>query len=230
MKERDLANRFRIHQSTVSRIIATWTCFLATALGSICIWLTPAEVQAYLPEEFRDYPDTQVILDCTELRCQTPSSPLLQSEMYSTYKSHCTMKGLVGIAPHGAVTFISALYGGSVSDKEMFKQSGIAELLTENMAVMVDKGFVISDCCKSKVYCPPFLSKNKQMPACQVKETQAIARLRVHVERVIRRIKENRLFDGTITLSNAYNINEIFAVACLLSNYQNKALVKKWVK
>ena len=81
------------------------------------------------------------------------------------------MKGLVGIAPHGAVTFISALYGGSVSDKEMFKQSGIAELLTENMAVMVDKGFVISDCCKSKVYCPPFLSKNKQMPACQVKET-----------------------------------------------------------
>ena len=63
-----------------------------------------------------------------------------------------------------------------------------------------------------------------------MKETQAIARLRVHVERVIRRIKENRLFDGTITLSHAYNINEIFAVACLLSNYQNKALVKKWVK
>ena len=102
-------NRFRIHQSTASRIIAAWTCFLATALGSICIWLTPAEVQAYLPEEFRDYPDTQVILDCTELRCQTPSSPLLQSEMYSTYKSHCTMKGLVGIAPHGAVTLISGL-------------------------------------------------------------------------------------------------------------------------
>lgn len=230
LKERDLANRFSIHQSTVSRIIATWTSFLATALGSVCIWLTPAEVQANLPEEFQDFPDTQVILDCTELRCQTPSSPLLQSEMYSTYKSHCTMKALVGIAPHGAVTFISELYGGSVSDKEIFKQSGIAELLTEGMAVMVDKGFLISDCCKCKVYCPPFLSKQTQMPAYQVKETQAIARLRVHVERVIRRIKENKLFDGTMTLSHAYNINELWAVACLLSNYQNKALVKKWVK
>lgn len=230
LKERDLAHRFNIHQSTVSRIIATWTSFLATALGSQCIWLTRAEVQAYLPEEFKDFPDTQVILDCTELRCQTPSSPLLQSEMYSSYKSHCTMKALVGIAAHGAVTFISDLYGGSVSDKELFKQSGVAEKLTEDMAAMVDKGFLISDCCKCKVYCPPFLSKQKQMPAYQVKETQATARLRVHVERVIRRIKQNKHFDGIITLSHVYNINQLFAVACMLSNYQNTALVKKWVK
>ncbi|XP_010778120.1 uncharacterized protein [Notothenia coriiceps] len=230
LKERDLANRFNVHQSTVSRIIATWTSFLTTLLGSQCIWLTPAEVQAHLPEAFKDFPDTQVILDCTELRCQTPSSLLLQSEMYSTYKSHCTMKALVGIAPHGAVTFVSSLYGGSVSDKEIFKQSGIAAKLTENMAVMVDKGFLISDCCKCKVYCPPFLSKQKQMPAYQVTETQAIARLRVHVERVIRRIKENKLFDGVILLSHAYNINQLFAVACMLSNYQNKAPVKTWVK
>lgn len=157
LKERDLAHRFNIHQSTVSRIIASWTHFLATALGSQCIWLTREEVQAYLPEEFSDYRDTQVILDCTELRCQTPSSPLLQSEMYSSYKSHCTMKALVGIAPHGPVTFISDLYGGSASDKEIFKQSGIAELLTRDMAVMVDKGFLISDCCDCKVYSPPFL-------------------------------------------------------------------------
>ncbi|XP_026050741.1 uncharacterized protein LOC113037658 [Astatotilapia calliptera] len=230
LKERDLAHRFNIHQSTVSRIIATWTNFLATGLGSQCIWLTREEVQAYLPEEFKDFSDTQMILDCTELRCQTPSSPLLQSEMYSSYKSHCTMKALVGIAPHGPVTFISNLYAGSVSDKELFKQSGIAEKLTEDMAVMVDKGFLITDCCKCKVYCPPFLSKQKQMPAYQVKETQAIARLRVHVERVIRRIKQNKLFDSIITMSHVYNINQLFAVACMLSNYQNTALVKKWVK
>ncbi|XP_026030642.1 uncharacterized protein LOC113026275 isoform X1 [Astatotilapia calliptera] len=227
LKERDLAHRFTIHQSTVSRIIAKWTNFLATVLGSQCIWLTREEVQAYLPEEFKDFSDTQMILDCTELRCQTPSSPLLQSEMYSSYKSHCTMKALVGIAPHGPVTFISNLYAGSVSDKELFKQSGIAEKLTEDMAVMVDKGFLITDCCKCKVYCPPFLSKQKQMPAYQVKETQAIARLRVHVERVIMRIKQNKLFDSIITMSHVYNINQLFAVACMLSNYQNTALVKK---
>ncbi|KAL4008194.1 hypothetical protein ACER0C_002046 [Sarotherodon galilaeus] len=229
LKERDLAHRFNIHQSTVSRIIATWTSFLATALGSQCIWLTRAEVQAYLPKEFKGFSDTQVILDCTELRCQTPSSPLLQSETYSSYKSHCTMKALVGIAPHGPVTFISDLYAGSVSDKELFKQSGIAEKLTEDMAVMVDKGFLITDCCKCKVYRPPFLSKKKKKKN-QVKETQATVRLRIHVERVIRRIKQNKLFGGIITMSPVYNISQLFAVACMLSNYQNTALVKKQVK
>ncbi|XP_063741858.1 uncharacterized protein LOC134865935 [Eleginops maclovinus] len=230
LKERDLAHRFHIHQSTVSCIIATWTSFLATALGSQCIWLTPAEVQAYLPEEFRDFPDTQVILDCTELKCQTPSSPLLQSEMYSTYKSHGTMKGLIGIAPHGVVTFVSSLYAGSVSDKELFIQSGLANLLTEEMAVMVDKAFLINGCDNCKIYCPPFLSKQNQMPAYQVTETQSIARLRVHVERVIRRIKQNKWFDEIIPLSHAGNISQMFTVACLLSNYQNQALVKAWVK
>ncbi|CAI5660512.1 unnamed protein product [Oreochromis niloticus] len=227
LKERDLAHQFNIHQSTVSRIIATWTSFLATTLGSQCIWLTRAEVQAYLPKEFKDFSDTQVILDCTELRCQTPSSPLLQSETYSSYKSHCTMKALVGIAPHGPVTFISDLYAGSVSDKELFRQSGIAEKLTEDMAVMVDKGFLITDCCKCKVYRPPFLPKQNKN---QVKETQATVRLRLHVERVIRRIKQNKLFDGIITMSPVYNISQLFAVACMLSNYQNTALVKKQVK
>lgn len=234
LKERDLAHRFHMHPSTVSRIIVTWTNYLYTLLGSVCVWLSAADVKSNLPEEFSDFPDTQVIIDCTEIRCQTPSSPLLQSEMYSNYKSHCTMKGLIGIAPHGPVTFVSQLYAGSVSDREIFKQCRITKRLTEDMVdkgmVMVDKGFLISDCVSCKVYCPPFLSRGKQMPAHQVKETQAIARLRVHVERVIRRIKQNKLFDGVITLSHSANINQLFTVACLSSNYQNKALVKTWIK
>ncbi|XP_026064655.1 uncharacterized protein LOC113047483 [Carassius auratus] len=219
LKERDLAHRVHMHPSTVSRIISTWTNYLYTLLGSVCVWLSAAEVKSNLPEEFTDFPDTQVIIDCTEIRCQTQSSPLLQSEMYSNYKSHCTMKGLTGIAPHGPVTFVSQLYAGSMSDMELFKQCGITKRLTEDMAVMVDKGFLISDCVSCKVYCPPFLSRLKQMPAHQVKETQAITRLRVHVERVIRRIKQNKLFDCVITLSHSVNINQCFTVAYLLSNY-----------
>ncbi|ROJ64727.1 THAP domain-containing protein 2 [Anabarilius grahami] len=102
LTQRDLAHRFNIHQSTVSRIITTWANFLYTVLGSVRIWMSEEEVKAHLPNEFQDYPDTQVVIDCTELRCQTPSSLLLQSEVFSTYKSHCTFKGLIGMAPHGA--------------------------------------------------------------------------------------------------------------------------------
>ncbi|KAK6490659.1 hypothetical protein HHUSO_G5260, partial [Huso huso] len=230
LKDKDLGHRFNIHRSTVSRIIITWANFLYTALGSISIWMSPEDVKANLPNDFKNYPDTQVVIDCTELKCQTPSSVLLQSEMYSNYKSHCTTKGMLGMVPHGAVTFVSSLYAGSVSDKEIFKQSGLLSLLTKDMAVMEDKGFLVDNCVPCKIYRPAFLSKQTQMPEQQVRETQSIARLRVHVERLIRRVKENKLFDTIIPLSIAGSINQLFSVACLLVNYQCGPLVKAWAK
>ncbi len=41
------------------------------------------------------------------------SSRTTQTHKWSTFK------GLIGIAPHGAVTFVSSLYPGSVSDEEL---------------------------------------------------------------------------------------------------------------
>lgn len=188
------------------------------------------EVRAKMPSVFGKYSDTQVIVDCTEIRCQTPSSPVLQSEVYSTYKGHTTLKALVGMSPHGAVTFVSSLWSGSVTDKELFKQCGIIPLLEEDMAVMVDKGFRIDGLVPCKVYQPPFLVGKSQLTTGEVHLTQDIARLRVHVERINRRIKENKLFDTVVPLTIAGSINQLFAVACLLVNYQNKALVKSWAK
>ncbi|KAF4115282.1 hypothetical protein G5714_002771 [Onychostoma macrolepis] len=112
----------------------------ATTRSEVRIWRSKEAVKAHMPKEFQDYPDTQVVINCTELRCQTPSSLLLQSEVFSSYKSHCTFKGLIGMAPHGAVTFMSSLYAGSISDKELLKQSGIVSLLKPDMAIMADKG------------------------------------------------------------------------------------------
>ncbi|XP_041965031.1 uncharacterized protein LOC121723432 [Alosa sapidissima] len=98
--QRELGHRFNIHRTTVSRIIVTWANFLYSLLGSICIWMSPTAVKANLPQAFDgNYSDTNIILDCTELRCQTPSSLLLQSEVFSTYKSHCTFKAMVGMSP-----------------------------------------------------------------------------------------------------------------------------------
>ncbi|KAF4119221.1 hypothetical protein G5714_001272 [Onychostoma macrolepis] len=139
---------------------------------------------------------TTVILDCTEIFGQTPSSLLLQSEVFSTYKSHTTFKAMIG----SPVTFVSGLYAGSMSDREIFKQSGIVKLLKPGMAIMVDKGFVVDNLAPCKVYRPVFLSNKRQISREDVRQTQSIARLRVHVERCIRRVKENKLFDKDIPL------------------------------
>lgn len=75
LTKRDLGHRFNIHQSTASQIITKWANFLYTILGSVRVWMSEDAVKAQMPKEFKDYPDTQVVIDCIELRCRTPSSP-----------------------------------------------------------------------------------------------------------------------------------------------------------
>ena len=96
------------------------------------------------------------------------------------------------------------------------------------MVIMVDKAFVVDNLVPCKVYRPAFLSNKQQMSRESVRQTQSIACLRVHVERCIRRVKENKLFDKDIPLSICGNIDELFSVAHFLVNYQNGLLLKAW--
>ena len=223
--ETDLGVRFNISTSTVSRIILTWANFLYTMLGQVPIWPTTAQIKNSMPECFKTiYPKTRVIIDCTEIKVQRPSSKVLNSEFYSAYKSHTTLKCLVGIAPHGSVTFVSSLYQGSISDKEITRRSGILSLLEED-EVMADKGFLIQDLLEPKkatLTIPPFLSRSRslQFTSKEVTETQQIARLRIHVERAIRRIKEYQIFDKVLPLSLAGSVNQIWTICCLLTNFR----------
>ena len=112
--EHDLAHRFRVHVSTVNWICISWINFLYLKFGYLNIWPGRETMDKAMPLSFRDkYPKTRVIIDGTEIKCQTPSSLVLHSETYSSYKSHTTFKGLIGIAPSG---HISQLYAGSISD------------------------------------------------------------------------------------------------------------------
>ena len=103
------------------------------------------------------------------------------------------------------------------------KRCGILNLLEDGDGVMADKGFTIEDLL-SPLNCslniPPFLSEKVQFSKEDVERTQKIAKLRIHVERAIRRVKENHLFDAVIPLSLASSINQIWSVCCMLSNFK----------
>ena len=88
---------------------------------------------------------------------------------------------------------------------------------------MADKGFDIEDLLSSKqvsLNLPPFLQIQTQFL-----QTKTIAKVRIHVERAIRRIKEFHLFDSDISLSILGSVSQLYTVACLLSNFQG-ALIK----
>lgn len=224
LTEYDLSVRFDISVATVSRKIIAWVNFLYFVLGSIPIWLSADQIKQRRPECFKEkYSNTRVILDCTEIRTQTPSSLVLKSQLYSSYKSANTFKALVGIAPHGAVTFISNLYTGSISDVAITKLSGILDLLEPGDDVMADKGFTIQKLLAEKrvtLNIPPFLSSKGKFSTDEIEETEDIAKLRVHVERAIKRIREDSFWEKPIPLSVAGSVNQFWTVSCVLSNFR----------
>jgi superfamily I DNA/RNA helicase len=65
----------------------------------------------------KNYPRTPCIIDCAETFIQRPTNLRSRGETYSNYKSHTTVKYLVGISPHGQIMFLSKAFGGRASDK-----------------------------------------------------------------------------------------------------------------
>ena len=224
--ENDLAVRFDISISSVSRIIITWANYLYFLIGQVPIWPTRKMLHDTMPLCFsQTYPNVTVVFYCNEIKVQAPSSKVLNSELHSHYKSHTTLKGETGVSPTGAVTFVSALFEGCISDKEITLRSGILDLLQQGDQVMADKGFLIQDLLEEKgalLVTPPFLSKtrNMQFSKNEVSQTQNIARLRIHVERAIRRVKEFHIFDSVVPLTLAGSINQLWSVCALLTNFR----------
>ena len=73
--EEHLANLFGVSVSTVSRIFISWINFMYLKLGQINRWPAREIVDQPMPEDFKaKYKYTWVIIDCTEVRCQMPSS------------------------------------------------------------------------------------------------------------------------------------------------------------
>lgn len=141
-----LADNFNVSQTTVSGIFITWANFLYFMLGSFCISPSRLKIQKCMPDCFKKaYPSCRGIFDASEIRVQAPSSMILNSEMYSSYKSDTTYKGNVVISPSGEIIHISSPFEGSISDKELVRQSGLLPLLQPGDQLMADKGFVIQD-------------------------------------------------------------------------------------
>jgi len=189
--ELDIAIRFDMSQSTVSRIINTWLNLMYGNFKSIETFPKWHIVQKYMPESFKkDYPNTRIIIDATEFYIERRSSLLSQACTFSSYKSRNTVKVLIGITPSGAISFVSN-YEGSISDRKLVEVSGLLDKLEAGDEIMADKGFTIQDFLIPygvRLNMPPFLQSNTQMEACDVFLTKKIARLRVHVERAIGRV------------------------------------------
>lgn len=235
---KDIATRFGLTIQSASIAFNSWLDLLYLKLSQISIWPLRETIIENMPAKYKkEFPTCLALIDGTEIKTETPSAMKLQSQLYSDYKSSTTLKALVACDPRGSLLFTSELFTGSISDKAITSESGFLELLKslkdvgyiqEGDAIMADKGFLIKNEVEELglvLNIPPFASSTTQMTPEDIATTQRIARHRVHVERMICRIKKFRLVAGTVPLSLFPAINKLWSVACLLTLFQD-TLVK----
>lgn len=219
----DLAVRFSVSQATVSNVVTTWVHILHEILFKQLMSKIPSrnKNKLCLPNCFSSFTNCRIILDCTEVYTSVPRSSMAAQKLtYSSYKHRNTCKGLVGVAPNGVVTFVSVLYPGSTSDKKIVSDCGILDLLEPGDLVLADKGFLIKDIMPPgvNVNIPPFLTTS-QFTVEQVRQTECIARARIHVERAIRRMKIFNILNF-IPHSLLPHVDAVFQVIGALTNLQ----------
>ncbi|KAF6209625.1 hypothetical protein GE061_015373 [Apolygus lucorum] len=104
----DIAYRFNLSSSFVSRMVVTWTQILFQKFDSVRshMFVPRHIINAHLPARFKKFKNIRVIIDCAEIRCEKSSSFEQQGNCYSEYKAHTTFKLLIGCTPNGGVSFL----------------------------------------------------------------------------------------------------------------------------
>lgn len=222
-KNVDLAQRFNVSETTVRNVILTWLHVLHEILFEKMMQKIPSRLknQSSLPSSFAVFTNTRIVVDCSDVKAATPSNMHEQNLTWSAYKEMTSMKGGVGVAPNGTITWVSELYPGSVSDKEIVKDSNLLDQMESGDMMMADKGFLIHDILPQGVSLniPPFLTHGQFTPD-EVQMTLSIARARVHVERAIARIKGFRILNFIPSTMRAY-ASKIWQTCAALVNLQN---------
>ena len=84
----DLAYRFDVSRTVVSRIIVTWLTVIDVRLSPLISWPSREQLQRTMPKCFIDSfgLKTSVIIDCFEIFIDRPSNLLARAQTFSNYK------------------------------------------------------------------------------------------------------------------------------------------------
>lgn len=225
----DLAYRFHICPTQVSRILSQCIPILSQSVRFMIKWPSKEKVAKNMPKSFRrKYSRCRVIIDCSEVFIQRPSNLDARAKTWSNNKNHNTVKFLVGITPYGAISFLSKFWGGRVSDKEITEKSGFYEILEPGDLVLADRGFLIAEELAvrgAKLAIPPFGRGKKQFSQKEVETARQLSRARIHVERAIGRLKNFRILQNVLPVSLLAHADDILEICGALTNLMPK-LVK----
>ena len=103
--DQDLAYRFGVSQSTISKTFRKWIGVMYVRLKPTIKWPSHEEVYKTMPGVFKQgFKRCICIIDCFEVYCERPSDLMARAQTYSQYKYHNTVKFLIATTPQGVVS------------------------------------------------------------------------------------------------------------------------------
>lgn len=228
---RELADDFSMTPTYASKIFLKNIPILASVMRPFIVKLDKAIIKRNLPMAFRHkYHYVSCIIDCLEIEVQKPSKSVNQALSWSEYKKANTIKYLVSCTPNGLVNYVSPGYGGRITDTCLVESCDFFKCLHPSMCVMADRGFKHVELYLRKqgvqLVRPPSVVIGAKLSKSEVRETKQIASLRIHVERVIRRLREFSMLKphACLNLNLVKVLDDVITIACGLINLQDSLI------
>lgn len=228
---RELVDEFCMDATYASRIFSKNVPILASVMRPFIVTLDNELIKKNLPMAFRHrFNNVSCIIDCLEIEVKKPSKAVNQALTWSDYKKANTIKYLVSCTPNGLINFISPGYGGRITDTCLVESCDFVKCLQQGMCVMADRGFKHVEVYLRQMGVvlvrPPSAESDTKFSKAKAKETKQIASLRIHIERVIRRLREYSMLKphACLNLNLVKVLDDVITIACGLINLQDSLI------
>ncbi|XP_045452400.1 uncharacterized protein LOC123661489 [Melitaea cinxia] len=231
VKFNQLADDYGMSSANLSKIFLKNIPLIASLMRPFIVELDKDMIKRTLPMAFRHrYNNVSCIIDCLEIEVQKPSKAINQAMTWSDYKKANTIKYLISCTPNGLVNYISPGFGGRTTDTCVVESCDFIKTLKSGMVVMADRGFKHVEKFLQKANItlvrPPSVETGVKMTKNQVRVTKQIASLRIHIERVIRRLREFYMLKphACVNFKFVKILDDIIIIACALVNLQDSLI------
>lgn len=140
------------------------------------------------------------------------------------------MKYLISCTPNGLVNYVSQGFGGRTSDVTIVENCNFLDGLQQETCILADRGFKHLEQILYgrgiKLLRPPSVNAGAKLSKIEVRQTKIIASLRIHIERVIRRLREfHMLKQHSVINTNILRVlDHVIIIACALINLQDSLI------
>lgn len=227
----ELEDNFGLSLSYGSKLFSKNIPLIASVLNAFIVKLNNHSIKKTLPISFRHhYYNVTCIIDCLEIDIQKPSKALFQALTWSDYKKGNTVKFLISCTPNGLINYISPGFGGRASDVTILENCNFLDFLEPGNCILADRGFKHVEQVLHKkgiqLVRPPTVASGSKLTTDEVRKTKIIASLRIHIERVIRRVREFHMLKQHSVINTNFLkiINDVIVIACALINIQDSLI------